>query len=71
MVCDAQVVGGDNGTGAGVGELEAEAQGKMDATGLSIHRFNQHVAADPRSLVSMVSIRDGVTLIKKLKEGEF
>jgi caffeoyl-CoA O-methyltransferase len=36
-----------------------------DGTAQSIVRFNEHVAADPRTVQVILSVRDGVTLIRR------
>jgi Predicted O-methyltransferase len=61
------VIAADNTLWSGrVAGLDADVfdEGGADESTLAIARFNDHVAADPRTVQVMLSVRDGVTLIR-------
>lgn len=62
------LVAADNTLWSGrVAGLDAEAfdEADADASTLAIARFNDHVAADPRTVQVILPVRDGVTLIRR------
>ena len=42
-----------------------EVAGSGDSAALSMARFNEHVARDPRAVCVMLTVRDGLTLIRR------
>ena len=42
------------------------ADGRVVDGNPSIARFNEHVAADPRTVQVLLSVRDGLTLIRRV-----
>ena len=42
-----------------------EPVGRADSGAQSMARFNEHVARDPRAVCVMLTVRDGVTVIRR------
>ncbi|MDQ3410366.1 MAG: methyltransferase, partial [Actinomycetota bacterium] len=40
-----------------------------DDTARAIRAFNDHVAADPRTVQVLLTVRDGITLIRRAQTG--
>jgi caffeoyl-CoA O-methyltransferase len=48
---------------------DTAAKGEADDTARAIRAFNDHVATDPRTVQVLLTVRDGITLIRRAQTG--